>query len=480
MGKSSRSKGSRIIGKGEVTPTQIAFIVDRYLFDNRFTETRTLFRSEASSLISNSPLRHVPNSLMTLDDMLNDYVSLKEQKVTIDQERVRLDQEKVRVHNLLQGMQNVMNSYNASLTAPPPPPPPPPATEAPASLQKNQTISSSSGLTQYNKTPNVMSVSLLGNKRVDFGNFSTPSTTRSITGKRKAQASLGAPPVTRKARITTANGTNKITQTDKAANNFSSQTPSETVPLAKSSATTEFVGHGSSVVKCLFNKPDSLAPSNSACLTTPQKHASPGIDKSNSPQKEVNPTNCTIVTKEKFTISPLKQITSYSVERSHLISSSSPVKSNLKMSNKRDHVKGKLNFDNADTPMCLEAPATADLVSASPSGSEPEVDLFDMDFSNFLGENYSLSELLVDFDLGCEGGTNHCLPQASNAPIETVSGSSPESGGVNLESDQAFLEYTSTVTEVTQGKDMNSQGNDAKTVANSLTQCNHISSPAKC
>lgn len=61
-----------------------------------------------------------------------------------------------------------------------------------------------SGLTQYN-TPNVMSVSLLGNKRVDFGNFSTPSTNRSITGKRKGPAvSVGAPPVTRKARITTA------------------------------------------------------------------------------------------------------------------------------------------------------------------------------------------------------------------------------------------------------------------------------------
>lgn len=219
-------------------------------------------------------------------------------------------------------------------------------------------------------------------------------------------------------------GTNKITQTDKAANNFSSQTSSETLALAKNSATNELIGHGSSVAKCLFNKADSLVSTSSTCLRTPQKHASPGIDKSNSPQKEVTPTNCTIVTKERFTISPLKQITSYSVERSHLISSSSPVKSNLKMSNKRDHVKGRLNFDDTDTEMCLEAPATADLVSTSPSGSEPEVDLFDMDFSNldFLGENFTLSELLVDFDLGCEGSTNHCLSQAPNAPIETVSG----------------------------------------------------------
>lgn len=46
--------------------------------------------------------------------MLNEYISLKEQKVLVDQERVRLEQEKIRVQNLVQGMQNVMNVYNAS------------------------------------------------------------------------------------------------------------------------------------------------------------------------------------------------------------------------------------------------------------------------------------------------------------------------------------------------------------------------------
>lgn len=176
-------------------------------------------------------------------------------------------------------------------------------------------------------------------------------------------------------------------------------------------------------------------------------------------------------------MSPLKQITSYTVERSHLISSSSPAKSNLKMSNKR-----RLNFDDTDTERCLEAPATAPLVATSPSGSDPEVDLFDMDFSNmdFLGENFSISELLVDFDLGCEGST-------LNAPMETVSGYvhcftgsvsvngkhkfivfcsysilnhrlSPEPGNGNLEPDQTMSEYTTTVNEVIKGKDMITQG----------------------
>ncbi|KAF2608046.1 hypothetical protein F2Q68_00044871 [Brassica cretica] len=88
MAKSSRSKGSSNIGNGVITPTQIAFIVDRYLHDNRFSKTRSLFRSEASSLLSNSPVRDVLKSYLTLEDILKDYVSLREQKVALDHESV--------------------------------------------------------------------------------------------------------------------------------------------------------------------------------------------------------------------------------------------------------------------------------------------------------------------------------------------------------------------------------------------------------
>lgn len=53
--------------------------------------------------------------------MLNEYICLKEQKVMVDQERFRLEQEKSRVQTLLQGMQAVMNTYNASGGLPWPP-----------------------------------------------------------------------------------------------------------------------------------------------------------------------------------------------------------------------------------------------------------------------------------------------------------------------------------------------------------------------
>lgn len=60
MGKQSKSRKTENVGKGKVTPVQIAFIVDRYLSDNRFTETRSTFRSEASHLLAKSPINEVP------------------------------------------------------------------------------------------------------------------------------------------------------------------------------------------------------------------------------------------------------------------------------------------------------------------------------------------------------------------------------------------------------------------------------------
>ncbi|TMW99181.1 hypothetical protein EJD97_002926 [Solanum chilense] len=95
------------IGKGKVTPIQVAFIVDSYLSDNDFTETRSTFCSEASHILSNLPVKEAPRSLLSLGAMLDEYICLKEQKVF-------LEQEKLQVQNLLRGMQQVMNGYNAS------------------------------------------------------------------------------------------------------------------------------------------------------------------------------------------------------------------------------------------------------------------------------------------------------------------------------------------------------------------------------
>lgn len=54
-----------------------------------------------------------PKSLLSLGAMLDEYISLKEQKMMVEREKIRLDQEKLRVQTLLQGMQDAMNAYNA-------------------------------------------------------------------------------------------------------------------------------------------------------------------------------------------------------------------------------------------------------------------------------------------------------------------------------------------------------------------------------
>lgn len=193
--------------------------------------------------------------------------------------------------------------------------------------------------------------------------------------------------------------------------------PNTQTPVNNNSVANDSSDLTSTVAKRLcYGSSDMSPPANSACPKTPQKQVSP--------QQEVTPTNCTILTKERITVSPHKQIGSYTVERSRMVSSSfSPVKSNLKMSSKRDQVKGRLNFDEDDeeATMHSDAPASGDLVSSSPSssGSEAEVDLFDIDF---LSENFPFSEVLVDFDLGYEGLPDPCLPQPSNFHMETPSG----------------------------------------------------------
>ncbi|KAL5072443.1 hypothetical protein RYX36_011427, partial [Vicia faba] len=83
-----------LMSLGKVTPIQIAFIVDRYLYENNFTETPKSFWIEASLLIANSPIKEVPKSLMSLCEMLHEYICLKEQKVALDQERVYMEREK--------------------------------------------------------------------------------------------------------------------------------------------------------------------------------------------------------------------------------------------------------------------------------------------------------------------------------------------------------------------------------------------------
>lgn len=106
MGRQGRGKKPEKLGTGKVTPVQVAFIVDRYLAENHYTKTLTEFRSEAASVFGVAQPRQVPKSMLSLVDILDDYITLKEQRITLSQEKARMDQ-------LLLGMQDIIYAYQS-------------------------------------------------------------------------------------------------------------------------------------------------------------------------------------------------------------------------------------------------------------------------------------------------------------------------------------------------------------------------------
>ncbi|KAJ8753852.1 hypothetical protein K2173_000106 [Erythroxylum novogranatense] len=483
MGKQTRSKkNDSSIGKGKVTPVQIAFIVDRYLSDNNFPETRSSFRNEASSLISKSPINEAPKSLLSLGAILNEYICLKEQKVMVDQERERLEHEKSRVHNLLQGMQEVMNSYNASGVAPTP------LIQASATStvtvipQSNMPFTASpAGCSAY-RSPTVMPVGTPANPIVKH--VPSPAMNHTLPRKRVGSTSVEAPAQAKKfcSTLSSKSISNKGTEKE-ISNKITDQITAQ--PLKGSSLSNTMIGvpvQGSSVAKSLFKKISESPPTSSSVPNTPpqpipvqtENSVSPVVVSSNghcsnAPQ-EVTPTNCTIMTSERVTVSPCKHM-SYTLERNHLISSSSPLKTTLKRLGKRDHVKGRLDFDGSDAALISDKPTVEEM---STSESDKELDIFDMDLPNLdaFGPNFSFSELLVDLDLGFEGIGCPCEPVVGAS--DTVSGSSHESKDGNL---GIMSEFSSTLTEVISGDDM--QGPETLTAMKSVTKSIKILSPAK-
>ncbi|XP_059667899.1 uncharacterized protein LOC132313229 isoform X2 [Cornus florida] len=490
MGKQTKSKKAEKFGKGKVTPVQIAFIVDRYLSDNNYTQTRSAFRNEASDLIAKSPVQEAPKSLLSLGAMLDEYICLKEQKVMMDQDKHRLEQEKFRVQTLLRGMQDAMNAYNR-------PPSMVPST-APKSMpmapQIDLTIGPAAGHPSY-KTPVMMSVSRPSNTHMDPKNFYTP-VTNPTSRRRKGSRSVPDGPVNAKRsriHLTTnplpVKGTDSFPQPINAAGNQENAQQFSAVqssPHEHDNVPNGSPVQGSSVAKCLFNQPSQSPPTNSSGPVTPLRATSSQTDKSVSPltatpsnnvaAQQIISSNRTVITSETIRVSPAKQVAYYSIERNHRISSSSPVKTNLKRLGIRDHVKGRLDFDGSDMPVNSEKPIIDEVPT---SQSNNDLDIFDFDLPNLdaLGVDFCLSELLVDFDLDGEGINYSCQP-ASGSP-DSLSGSQNESGDANLGANQVLSEFSSTVTEIFSENDMNTQGPDSVTNVKSITKCIQILSPAK-
>ncbi|KAL3640702.1 hypothetical protein CASFOL_015670 [Castilleja foliolosa] len=481
MRKQSKSKKQEPVGKGKVTPVQIAFIVDRYLSDNSYTLTRSTFRSEASNLIARSPVQEAPKSLLSLGAILDEYITLKEQKVLVDRERCRLEQEKLRVQNLLNGMQNVMNVYNACENAvvnhPPPLSLPAVASTAMAS-QAELTVARPAGLYPLYNSPAMMSTSRPSNIQKDNTNFSTPAPHHVAAKRKESKDGSDCPVVSKKSRKCPQ--PRDVNLTTKSSNSQRNQDKSQINSVPISSSTCDNTPNGSNVVKCLFNQDPSSPPADSSVPKTPRQASSPlevcSTDTSSNdnitPQHTMS-SNCTIISSETIRVSPHKQISYYSIERNH-VSTCSPVKSNTMSSSSKDHVKGRLDFGTCEMPTITENQSPN---SNSTSESEGG-DIFDLDFPNLdaLGSDFNLSEFLIDLDMENDGlglSSNQVLDSSSDCH----SWSPSESGNVEMGTTQVTSDFSSTMTGILENNNLNFGGANSIAAMRSVSKCITILSP---
>ncbi|URD78855.1 hypothetical protein MUK42_04200 [Musa troglodytarum] len=384
------------LGKGKITPIQIAFIVDRYLADHHFTATLAAFRSETSNLFSKTKLKEVPKGLMGLDEMLDEYISLKEQRVVLDEERRRVEM-------ALQGMQEVLRVSWPSLDPDP-----------------SRIVPGTSGSPAVNGTPVVKYAqpSIKLPHKLEASN-SSPMHVSSNGSKRKALKLSTNFPLESKKQRTQSPAASSATGGDVAL------TSQETVAMrtfkkvdipASESTPTNFPTNkppvrGLSVGKGLFNQPSDCqidsSPRTPPQALQSQAHESdspsdntplPITDGGNSKQQIV-PFNCSIFASETIIVSPIKHAGCCAVEGSYRISS--PY--NLNSKSKRGHIKGKLDFDNPDAETSSEEPVAVDSLTPSTEGEMSgnfELDLPDLDILN---GDFSFSELLADINLDCDG-----------------------------------------------------------------------------
>ncbi|KAL0918048.1 hypothetical protein M5K25_010036 [Dendrobium thyrsiflorum] len=426
MAKQGRAKKQNKLGTGMITPMQVAFIVDCYLSDNNYSSTLSSFRSEASDLLPRTHGNEVPEGLMGLDRILDEYIRLRAQ-------RLAMDREKQKVETVMKGMQDLIRDYHSETVEGVSVP----IATYPPQIMPSPTVQFFCGPNPLNSSHpsnplsvgNMMHVPPIRNNskspllppKAGEAKFSTPTYIQSST-KRKASKSIAKEPPSPKRLCTQSSSVSNIvkgvglssqeTSTSNIAGCNKEKRPVVLSASDDNSAIRSSV-QGSSVVKKLFRHPEGFQPNASSPKTPPQAFTSQ-MDKSLSPLEisvlnaadtncfpNVTSSSCSLISSETIIISPLKHKGYYAVERSYQVTCS-PIKTCATNLGKREHVKGRLDFDKDDAFESMEKPFAVDN-STSPSDAETSVGLdFDLpDFEIFDGD--FLSGLLVDIGDQNEG-----------------------------------------------------------------------------
>lgn len=199
---------------------------------------------------------------------------------------------------------------------------------------------------------------------------------------------------------------------DATCTNSSHETKKSAVQSTSNHLMIKSPAQGYSVAKSLFNQsPDCQTDSSpktppQALPSQPDKFATPpakpsfpksGVIKS----QEIASSKISLVASETIIVSPLKGKGYYAVERSYHITS--PYKSSPRMLSKREHVKGKLDFEEPDVPVPMSS-EKAVVADSAISSTEEVPGSFDFDLPDFdiLDGDFSFSELLADMDIDFE------------------------------------------------------------------------------
>nr|KYP32477.1 hypothetical protein KK1_046843 [Cajanus cajan] len=361
--------------KRKMSLNLVSIIVDRFLLDNNFSLTRSTFLNEASSLIAN---QHVSKSLLSLENMLDEYICLKEEKASLHRERVALMQEKIRIQMLLRDMQNAVNTFDTFQG-----PPPPNVAEMnanPAMLPQSRV--SPSGVAPVNTTPlppqnmsHIQSLPMRMNTNVEAGNFSAPMISASDRKRRDSQA-MDVPTVSKKRRGRPPGRKNNV-QGSNAVNNQVVITPcSATQSSAENCALGGSQVQRSSVVKSLFNPLPFPTPTNSPVLNTPCKTNPSHNDTCVSPL-EISPiTTCNGKTAEQLTC----------LGRSQCIS---PINVDLDQTCEKDLVSSRLDTSNMHESLDKSLPDDDDVAYNFDMGDISSHNSWDFDMLKFDKEDLS-------------------------------------------------------------------------------------------
>ncbi|KAM3366707.1 hypothetical protein ACQJBY_015832 [Aegilops geniculata] len=471
----SFSDADKARGRTKVTPLQVAFLVERYLADNGFSASLAAFRSDAAHLFAKTSNNIVPpKGLLPLADILHDYISLKESRLAVD--------------SAMQAMQTLVSTYyhsgsSAHLAAPPSSPPlvPPffvgPTTSSPPHPPMVAIPPPPTGSSGY-ATPMIhytqSSSSLVVQNSSNANNMSTPAASSLPTKKRKA-AKPAAKTTSGSKRICAGPSPSLNPKGTSAASQLQTAQPSS----AEHSVVAKLPAQASSVAKSLFTPLQSQVTSSpcTAELSYPmgnelascQSQRPSSVVPNAHAQQEIASSQYSIVSSKRLIVSPMKGGTYYSVERSCHVSS--PLKSSTQRSSKREHVKGRLDFDSSDA-----RPVSAEHVSEKPSSSTydgEKQDDFDIDFANFdlFEGDFSFSELLLDFDLDNEG--LQCENPSTNAEIQRLQ---PTVKSNNMTADPAFPDPMKPMS-ADPTEDINSQGATSVTSVRAITKRIKIVSP---